>query len=346
MMLTFEDYAEIPESLHEFYRIAFDTLLRRHDAMKGQFLRQSHSSCSTEQFKQIFASFCLLTYTKSAFSFDRDRAIAYLKAALAQQGINKEPEDVLADFVESICLLHQEGFEVSFVHRSFQEYFCAVFVANAATGFVGRYLNEVDVRTYDNVLPMLMGIAQQRVESEWACQRVAEIAEQFPIDDPGAKLQINLVAYPKLQFMALPGRVVLVNLEQTRLARDLRILMALYQDVWDDTLDDITRSIYREDLSLWDARIASEFLKLDANGDKALEAAQRLVAEEDHKTSDDERMPIEIIAKPEHEPFLRALFTRAFDARIEFIHAVRAEQSNRQSRSNAFLGEVFGNMEV
>lgn len=54
LMLTFEEYAEIPNSLHEFYRNAFETLIRRHDAMKSQFLRQMHSGCTAEEFKKLF----------------------------------------------------------------------------------------------------------------------------------------------------------------------------------------------------------------------------------------------------------------------------------------------------
>lgn len=69
LMLTFEEYAEIPNSLHEFYRNAFDTLVRRHDALKSQFLRETHSGCTAEEFKQVFSSFCVLTYTKNATRF-------------------------------------------------------------------------------------------------------------------------------------------------------------------------------------------------------------------------------------------------------------------------------------
>ena len=168
LMLTFEDFAEIPSSLHVFYRNAFDTLVRRHDALKSQFLRTMHSGCSAEQFGRLFASFCILTYSKSKFQFSRDEAIGFLSSALAQQSIKADPAHVLADLVESICLLQVEGFEISFVHRSFQEYFCALFVSQAPSGAVARYLNGTTLRTYDSVVPMLYAIVPERVDAEWA----------------------------------------------------------------------------------------------------------------------------------------------------------------------------------
>ena len=39
MLLTFEQYAEVPVKMHVFYREAFEVLAKRHDASKGVFKR-------------------------------------------------------------------------------------------------------------------------------------------------------------------------------------------------------------------------------------------------------------------------------------------------------------------
>jgi len=91
-MITFEEYAEIPDTLHEFYRNAFETLVRRHDAMKSQFLRIMHSGCTAEQFRSIFSNFCMLTYSKSLFQFDENTVKEYLDISIKQSGIFACPE--------------------------------------------------------------------------------------------------------------------------------------------------------------------------------------------------------------------------------------------------------------
>ncbi|MDN3646616.1 NACHT domain-containing protein [Pontixanthobacter aestiaquae] len=343
MMLTFEGYAEIPDSLHEFYRIAFDTLLRRHDAMKGQFLRESHSGCSTEQFKQIFASFCVLTYSKSAFSFDRDRAISYLGAAIKQQGADVKAEDLLTDLIESICLLQQEGFEVSFVHRSFQEYFCAVFVANSGSGFVKRYLDDTDSRSYDSVLPMLMGIAQQRVESEWSVDRVSELCDQFPVDVNESELNLHLAGYPRFEFILTERGAILIEVHRTKLARDIRILRSLYPDCEEQHFGDGEARAF--DPNDWEKRITSELLELAESGHPDLTEFPDLL-ERARATKAGERLRLVFNADQTSKSFYKTVFETGFGNWIPFLNDVQEKQRARQSRSNAFLGEVFGPLDI
>lgn len=346
MMITFEGYAEIPDSLHEFYRIAFDTLLRRHDAMKGQFLRQSHSACSTEQFKQIFSSFSVLTYSKSAFAFDRDRAVTFLRAAITQQGFDHDSELVLCDLIESICLLQQEGFEVSFVHRSFQEYFCAVFIANSGAGFVKRYLDEADFRTYDNVLPMLMGIAQQRVESEWAFSRVTELCDQFPLDSEESELKLFTSAFPEMEFIILGSGAAITSIAQTKLSRDLRILQSLYADEYHDAYSDRMREDQREpfpDLP-WEKAITEALIELEDAGSEDLKGIRKAVLNAESGVSEREKFVVRTDSSCER--VFKVLFRETYGYRAAFFHHVAKVQRERQARSNTFIGEVFGSLEI
>ena len=345
MMLTFEDYAEIPSTLHEFYRIAFDTLLRRHDAMKGQFLRQSHSSCSTEEFKNIFSSFSLLTYTKSAFSFDRDQAVSFIRAAVQQQGLEKDPELLLSDLIESICLLQQEGFDVSFVHRSFQEYFSAVFIANAGAGFVRRYLEDADVNNYDNVLPMLMGIASQRVETEWANDKVEELADQFPITNQDANLNFHIAAYPEMSFVALKDRAILVDIKQTRLARDMRLLEAIYPEerlTQLGVMENSSRDDEADPLD-WEVNVTRALRELQESGDPEFAHLEEVLSIQEERGRGN-RFTIRITQAT--EVLMGAVFGSTYDTRVQFIDAVRTLQRDRQARANTFVGEIFGSIEI
>lgn len=341
MMLTFEGYAEIPDSLHEFYRIAFDTLLRRHDAMKGQFLRESHSGCSTEQFKQIFSSFCLLTYVKSAFSFDRDKALAYLNAAICQQGLEKSPEIVLFDLIESICLLQEEGFEISFVHRSFQEYFSAVFIANSGTGFVQKYLDEGEFRTFDNVLPMLMGIAQQRVESEWAIDRINDICSRFPKSERGV-LDFYLACYPEFEFAPVhSGSIALTKIFPTKLSREYGIIRSLYSEEFYSGNDDNDSGH-----NTWEERISACLQDMEAAGNPFLEGYTESLKELSPDVEKRMGPKFNIKCDDSCELLYAAMFGPQMGWILEGIYRVQTLQRERQDRSNSFLGEVFRSSEI
>lgn len=67
MLLTFDNYAEIPEKLHLFYANAFETLYSKHDATKAGYRRELRCSLSFDYFKKAFACFCFLTYYQGKF---------------------------------------------------------------------------------------------------------------------------------------------------------------------------------------------------------------------------------------------------------------------------------------
>jgi hypothetical protein len=253
------------------------------------------------------------------------------------------------DLIESICLLQQEGFEVSFVHRSFQEYFAAVFIANSATGFVSRYLDDADFQTFDNVLPMLMGIAQQRVESEWAVPKVAELCEAFPIADRGNEdIDLYVSAYPDFDFLIIKSGAVLTHIKQTKLARDVRILQTLYPEQFDirrdDEEDERTMDYYVN--NEWERNIANALVEMEDAGSEQLKGVRRALADAESKVQISKRPKFKVTSGHDTEPLFRAVFGSSFGKQLEALNRVAAVQKERQSRSNAFLGEVFGPLEV
>ena len=54
MLLTYDNYADIPEKLHLFYSNAFETLYIKHDATKGGYKREFKTKLSSDDFKRVF----------------------------------------------------------------------------------------------------------------------------------------------------------------------------------------------------------------------------------------------------------------------------------------------------
>lgn len=135
MMLVFSHKASIPNSLKTFYQQAFETLLREHDATKeGLFRRSLFCGLPDDEFEHVFSHFCFTTFMRDQFAFSRHDALDRIRAAkdriFQTTGGSFDSSDYLRDLTESVCMLQRDGLSYSFVHRSFQEYFAALYTMN------------------------------------------------------------------------------------------------------------------------------------------------------------------------------------------------------------------------
>jgi hypothetical protein len=87
MLLTFEQFAEIPEKMHIFYQQAFETLFHRHDATKEMYSRERYTSFPVDEFKRYLGAFCLVTYLDQRFSFDEATVLKFLGEAFVLEGV-------------------------------------------------------------------------------------------------------------------------------------------------------------------------------------------------------------------------------------------------------------------
>jgi hypothetical protein len=186
MLLTFESFAEIPTKIHAFYGQAFDTLFQRHDAQKDQFNRQTYSGLELEDFKTCFAAFCAMSYLQERLSFDEktltetaDSAVKYIKQTRAKTKIAKPRKFTSKQFIddlhETVCMLQHDGLEISFVHRSFQEYFAARFVTQLNSGKIAKIIDKYCRNQSDSVIPMLHDMYKEPVEIEWVIPTIDKI---------------------------------------------------------------------------------------------------------------------------------------------------------------------------
>jgi hypothetical protein len=148
MLLTYRDNAEIPGKLSTFYENCFATLFSQHDALKESFRRDK---CLDQlEFKRIFSVFCLLTYKDSRPSLDRADFIDYVSKAKEYLRLPQDVPSIAHDFLESVNLMIQEGTNVSFIHRSFQEFFAAVCVTTVLPEGIPDMLRLFAGRMTDN----------------------------------------------------------------------------------------------------------------------------------------------------------------------------------------------------
>lgn len=168
MLLTFDHSADIPTKLTAFYQQAFEALYQRHDAAKGAYKRAHHAGLPIDRFQNIFSTFSFQTYLSYKFEFsDTDLTAAIREACLYNQE-DVDPDLLIRDSMESVCLIQREGLDNVFSHRSFQEYFCALFISRYRETDVGNLIEAIAAKeTRSNVLRMLYELAPEAFEYEW-----------------------------------------------------------------------------------------------------------------------------------------------------------------------------------
>ncbi len=171
MLLTFEQYAEVPSKMHIFYREAFEVLAKRHDASKGAYKRALRTGLSVDAFADYFAELCFRSYNDEKFEMTAEEFAGYFNALNVRSVANDTKttaSDFLADLCLGLCLMYFEGNSYHFAHRSFQEYFCALFFSQQKDKFIaklGAFFEKHRRRMLgDRTFYMLYDMATEKVE--------------------------------------------------------------------------------------------------------------------------------------------------------------------------------------
>lgn len=176
MFLTFEEYAEIPNRIHLFYEHAFRTLYHRHDALKSLFKRDSKTKLDISEFSKIFSYFCLHTHVKQESVLNERNIIDIIEKSIHHYGINIKPEDFLSDLMHNLCLIQRDGLDFVFTHRSFQEYFCALYLLNYNNSDY-RYaiFNQVAMANENKIINILYDMNPYLVENYWIKEKIRDL---------------------------------------------------------------------------------------------------------------------------------------------------------------------------
>jgi hypothetical protein len=181
MLLTFREFQDIPSKMHVFYGTAFDVLFRKHDTTKAEYHREFATGLDLDDFKRLFMTFCFTSYVDKRYSFDEALVKRYAEKALLYEDISAAPNDFQHDVIKNICIMHQEGETISFIHRSFQEYFTALFLSKRSIPesyeFVEFIINEsADI---NECIQMLIDIDSEEFERKFLIKRLTELDRQI-----------------------------------------------------------------------------------------------------------------------------------------------------------------------
>ncbi len=171
MMMMYAEIGDVPSKMHLFYNEAFEVLARKHDATKGGYKRPLATNLDVETFKEVFSEFCARTYIVEKVELtDEEMETHYNKLKVPHDGkSNWTYESFAKDLTSNLCLMYYESLKYHFVHRSFQEYFCARYLSKrldknlytlAKAFFEGKHSRYYSDSTFD----MLYDMIPERVE--------------------------------------------------------------------------------------------------------------------------------------------------------------------------------------
>ncbi|MBP1881872.1 NACHT domain-containing protein [Sinorhizobium mexicanum] len=184
MLLTYSEFSAVPSRIHVFYEQAFQTLFHKHDFIKGAFSRKIESGLDVEQFRRVLAAFCFISYLEERFTFLQYQVIENIKAAVRLCGFECDSEAFLKDLLVTVCVLQRDGNYITFVHRSFQEYFTALFVTSIPPADVFEVIEELMHRgRTDGVVRMALQLNEGAIEQGWLLPKLKALDDVFQKGD-------------------------------------------------------------------------------------------------------------------------------------------------------------------
>ena len=185
MMMMYAQIGDVPSKMHLFYNEAFQVLARKHDATKG-YRRALSTSLDVEEFKEVFSAFCAQTYKEEKYELtDEEMETHYRNLKAIRDGkVHFSYESFAKDLTSNLCLMYYESLKYHFVHRSFQEYFCAVYLSKRLDKNLYALANaffESKNRNYfysDKAFDMLYDMIPERIEENVFIPFLAGIFEE------------------------------------------------------------------------------------------------------------------------------------------------------------------------
>lgn len=182
MLLTYGENAEIPSKLSLFYNQAYEALFQRHDANKGGYSRNRLTNLDIQDFSRVFSLFSLQTYEKRLFKMSKTVCLNFIEKSRDNLQLNFIAEDYLKDLLSAACLLVEDGLEIAFSHRSFQEYFVAVYISSASPEIQEKLIERYsETLGMDSVMELLYEINPELVERLFLVPKLQEVFSKIGV---------------------------------------------------------------------------------------------------------------------------------------------------------------------
>ena len=122
------------------------------------------------EFSMILQEFCARTYLNEKFEFTDEEFYSIYDKLRVIRRIDKQfnADQLLNDLTNNLCILMRDQHKIRFVHRSFQEYFCALHLSREREDLypdiLTFFINHPQRVKYDYTFEMLYDLDESKVE--------------------------------------------------------------------------------------------------------------------------------------------------------------------------------------
>ena len=247
MLVTFEYYRDIPSKMHKFYHDAYEALAWKHDTAKTSFKREWNTNLKQDGFADFLAEFCFRTYYKEKFEFTYEEGKEFFNDLKIAKKFTDSPVEYRAfidDLAHNMCLIYFESGKYHFTHRSFQEYFCARYLAKQKDSIlenIGKMFDKKSRRQYsDQTFSMLYGMIPEKVEQYIFIPFLESLIKECENNERLITYIKNV--YPKLTYISgtVDGFVFYDNHPRSYLLSFIKSVNKMSDDLeFDDLLKDV-----------------------------------------------------------------------------------------------------------
>jgi hypothetical protein len=177
ILLTYSETGYISKNRHEFFEDAFNALWSKHDARKDGFERDRYTGLQKAEFLKILSAFAISSYINAEYNMKDAQFHQNFDQGVRLSGVSCKEEDFFKDLRESTSLFVEDGPYIRFCHRTFQEYFAALFIAEMSDYTIAeRLIDEISDRLEtDAVLPLVLSVNDEKIEKHWILPRAKMI---------------------------------------------------------------------------------------------------------------------------------------------------------------------------
>ncbi|UBD77516.1 NACHT domain-containing protein [Parabacteroides goldsteinii] len=166
-ILSFDEYAGLPQQLCDFFRNIFETLLYRHNSFsKMGFERKLETGLSKQQIETLLKVFSFISFFDKKYIFNEQYFEEKMLLIKERKGYNFNTNDIESDLVIAIGILHKDKSMLFFPHKTLHEYFTVLQIAGLSkeqkkkvyTKFRNEFLSKNNIEDLSSFYRLLMEI--------------------------------------------------------------------------------------------------------------------------------------------------------------------------------------------
>ncbi len=183
LLITYNQSCEIPSESHLFYENAYNELYQKHDANKGWFKRKHYFNASKKDFTSVLEALSFITYLEGQYHFkNEETVITYIRDAFKLSGVKAgSAKNYLKDLVENCSLMMYDGDQISFIHKSFQEYFAAKYI-NVDDEIRNDILEHLELPEDEKVIGFLFEMDMKMMVTEYSSGMLNDLSNKVRFD--------------------------------------------------------------------------------------------------------------------------------------------------------------------